>query len=269
MTRIEWGTVGERIYEAGVDRGVLYPQTGPGVPWNGLVGVNEKPTGGTFEPSFNDGKKYLNEQTREDFEASIEAFMYPVEFEVSDGTYTSEDGLSVDQQPRLPFGLSYRSLIGDDLQGLERAYKLHIVYNAMAAPSSTPRKTLTSTPDAGTFSWDLTTTPVTIPGFTDSAHVSIDSRNVSANVIRRIEDALYGDANNPPRLLTPAELIDMLDNTQFQLQLYPNAVTGFAKIGDGIYNDVVFTKEPGYFVASSSSRLTPTAEPGISALKES
>lgn len=269
MTRIEWGVVGERFYEAGVDRGVLYPQAGPGVPWNGLVAVDEKPAGGTFKPFYNDGKKYLNEQTREDFEATLEAYMYPVEFEVSDGTYTSEHGLSVDQQPRLPFGLSYRSLIGDELVGTDRAYKIHIVYNAMAAPSSTARKTLTATPSAGTFTWDLSTTPLAIPGFTDSAHVSIDTRNVRPNVIRRIEAALYGDENNAPRLLTPAELIEMLDNDQFQLQLYPNAVTGFATIGDGIYNDIEYASEPGYFVATPSSRLIPTSDAGISILKES
>jgi hypothetical protein len=269
MTRIQWGTVGERFFEAGVDRGVLYPQTGPGVPWNGLVSVAEKPTGAQAQPHFNDGQKYLNDQTREDFEASIEAYMYPLEFEKSDGTYTSKDGLSIDQQPRLPFGLSYRTLVGDDLVGTERAYKIHVVYNAIAAPSTTTRKTLSGSPTADTFSWDLTTTPIPVPGYGLSAHLSVDTRNTSSNVIRRIEDALYGNETNAPRLLTPEELIALLDNTQFQLQLYPNNVTGFVKIDDGEYNDIEYTETPGFFVTTPSTRLIPTAEPGISILKES
>lgn len=269
MTRVEWGTVGEHFFESGVDRGVLYPQEGPGVPWNGLVGVVEKPTGAQSKPHYNDGQKYLNDTTREDFEASIEAYMYPLEFEKSDGTYTTEDGLSIDQQPRLPFGLSYRSLVGDDLVGTARAYKIHVVYNAMAAPSSTPRKTLTATPTVDTFSWDLTTTPVPIPGYGVSAHLSVDTRNTTPNVIRRIEDALYGTETTAPRLLTPEEFISLLDNSQFQLQLYPNPVTGIVTIGDGEFNDIEYSSTLGFFITTPSSRLVPSSVPGISILKES
>lgn len=269
MTRLEWGTDGEKYYEAGVDRGVLYPQTGAGVPWNGLVSVTEKPTGGSSKPYYNDGKVYLNDAGKETFSASIEAFMYPEEFEVSDGTYTSEFGLSVDQQPRLPFSLSYRTLIGNDIQGLEKAYKIHFIYNALAAPTTTTRKTLTASPDAGTFSWDISTTPIDVPGFGVSAHLSVDTRKVRPNVIQRIEERLYGSATEAPRMLTPLELIDLLDNEQFQLQLFPNATTGFAKIGDGYFSDVEYSKIPGFFIPTPSTRLRPTSVAGVSLLQES
>lgn len=210
--KIVWDKVGERRYETGVDRGVLYTQKEDGtynigVPWNGLISVSDNPSGGEPEAQYADNIKYLNLMSAEEFEATIEAFTYPVEFEVCDGSAEVAVGVTVGQQPRKPFGLCYRTLIGNDVQGQEHGYKVHIVYNALAAPSEKSYETINDTPEAITFSWDITTTPVPITGAKPSAKLTIDSTKITEAKLAAIEDLLYGTELVEAALPTPDEII--------------------------------------------------------------
>lgn len=216
MAKIEWDATGARIYETGVDRGVLYrPNTSgvftDGVPWNGLISVSENPTGADANPQFADNIKYLNLVSAEEFGATIEAFTYPEEFAECDGSIYVEDtdGLIITQQPRQIFGLSYRTLVGNDLDGTDHGYKLHLIYNALATPSEKSFNTINETPEAITFSWEITTTPVQ-PGEGDlwkpTAFIVIDSTKVNAGKLTAFENTLYG-ASAAAKLPSPAEVI--------------------------------------------------------------
>lgn len=214
MTAITWDEIGERLYETGVDHGVLYPQANDGtyaggVPWNGLVTVNERPTGGESNPQYADNIKYLNLVSMEEFEATIEAFTYPDEFAVCDGTAEPADGVYLGQQSRRGFGFSYRTLIGNDVDGTDYGYKLHLVYGAMAEPSEKSRETVNDTPEATTFSWDVTTTPVPVLGYKPTAHISIDSTKVPEELLHELEGMLYG-ASGEPTLPLPDVVISLL-----------------------------------------------------------
>jgi hypothetical protein len=223
VSRIEWNKAGERFFETGVDRGVLYPRLGPGVPWNGLVGVNESPTGGEIESLYLDGVKYADIAAGEDFEATIEAFHAPAEFAISDGQKYLSPGLSVTQQPRRPFGLCYRTLIGNDLVGADLGYKLHIVYNCTAAPTSRANKTLAGTAEPVTRSWAIKTVPPVSSTFRPTAHVVVDSTLVDPYLMEELETALYGrDASDeldarPAYLPTVAEIVLILANPVTEL----------------------------------------------------
>ncbi len=202
MTAITWDDVGERLYETGVDHGVLYPQDSDGtyaggVPWNGLVTVNERPTGGEANPQYADNIKYLNLMSAEEFEATIEAFTYPDEFAICDGTAEPVEGVFVGQQTRRGFGFSYRTLIGNDVEGTDYGYKLHLIYGAMAEPSEKSRDTVNDSPEATTFSWDVTTTPVAVTGLKPTSHIVIDSTKVDATKLKALEDMLYGEGGEP------------------------------------------------------------------------
>src|SRR5690606_35515536 len=169
MARVTWDQVGERLYETGVDHGVLYlrNETGDydtGVAWNGLVSVTESPTGAESNPQYADNIKYLNLVSAEEFGATIEAFTYPEEFAQCDGTAAPAAGVYVGQQPRRTFGLSYRTQVGNDIDGTDHGYKLHLIYGALAAPSEKAYNTINDSPEAITFSWELTTTAVEVPG---------------------------------------------------------------------------------------------------------
>ena len=227
MSRLVWDKIGERFFETGLQQGVLYPQTkggayGKGVAWNGLISVTESPSGAEATPLYADNIKYLNLISNEDFGASIEAYTYPAEFEQCDGSATIADGVKIGQQPRKAFGLVYKTFIGNDTEGNDNGYKLHIIYGAMATPSEKSYQTINDSPEAITFSWDLTTTPVEIPGFKPSAIVTIDSRSVPAEKLKDVEDALFGTdaATEPdttpatePRLLMPNELVTIVGLT--------------------------------------------------------
>ena len=206
MTRITWGGYDERVYEAGVDRGVLYVPALAGVAWNGLTSVSENPIGGEAKPYYIDGIKYLNISSAEEFAATINALSSPSQFGPCDGTRGIHNGLFVTQQPRISFGLSYRTKIGSDA-GRDRGYKIHLVYNAMAAPSQRPFRSLGSTTDPAAFSWDITTKPPSITGYKPTAHLVIDSRTTSIEVLAEIEDLLYGAEGEDPTLPTPNEII--------------------------------------------------------------
>lgn len=210
MTRLIWGNVGERFYEAGADRGVLYVPGEPGAAWSGLKAVRESVSGGEPTPYYQDGIKYLNVAAGEEFIATIEAFSAPAEFAVCDGTAQVANGLFVSQQPRKTFGLSYRSLIGNDVDGLDHGYKIHLVYNCLAAPSERNNTTISDTPSPVALSWGVTTVPKYISGNRPTAHLILDSRIVPSITMMEIEDILYGTELIDAALPSPEELIELL-----------------------------------------------------------
>lgn len=205
MSRLTWGDPGTRRFEGGIDHGVLYPETGPGVAWNGLVSIQQK-VDGSISGYYVDGTKFDRGVTLSDFAASLKALTTPHEFGPCDGIYHVSKGLFIDKQPRLPFGLSYRTLIGNDVVGFELGYKLHLVYNATATPADKGYESLNASPSAAAFSWDLTTVPVIFGGHRPSAHFVIDSQKIDPATLAAIEDILYGTDLVDPRLPMPEEL---------------------------------------------------------------
>lgn len=210
MTRLTWNDAGERFFEAGLHRGVLYPKLGPGVAWNGLIGVDETPSGGEVESYYFDGVKYLDFVASEDYSATIDAFSAPAEFAACDGTKQLSPGLYVTQQPRQSFGLSYRTLIGNDLEGTDHAYKIHLVYNATAAPAGRSHKTLTNAVDPATRQWTIHTVPPKATTYKPTAHLIVDSRDLTSGKLEALENLLYGTSSTNPRLPTQAEVITLL-----------------------------------------------------------
>jgi hypothetical protein len=209
MARVIWGARGERFYETGTDRGVLYLGTNPGVAWNGLISVKENPSGGGAKPFYIDGFKYLNVAESEEFEASIEAFSSPAEFGICDGTISVRNGLFVTQQTRKPFGLCYRTKLGNDTEGVDHGYKLHLVYNALAAPSSRSNTTLNESIDPTTLNWSISTMPPLLSGYKASAHLVIDSRLTDPAILVQVEEILYGTSVSQASFPTPSEFISI------------------------------------------------------------
>lgn len=210
MSKITWDQAGERLYETGVKQGVLYPQVSgaypKGVAWNGLTAMNEKPTGAESNKKYADDGVYLNLVSIEELEGSIEAFTYPDEFAQCDGSDEIAVGVSIGQQSRNTFGLSYRTALGNDTDGIDHGYKLHIVYGALASPSEKDYETINDSPDAITLSWDYTTTPVAVPGKKPTASIVINSTKVDVATLAVLEDILYGTVGADPRLPLPAEI---------------------------------------------------------------
>lgn len=216
MSRIVWDNTGDRMYETGTKNGVLYPQaengTYPkGVAWNGLTAVTESPTGAEATPLYADDIKYLNLYSVEEFKATLEAYYYPDEFAVCDGSAEIATGVTIGQQKRKPFGLSYKTVLGNDVDGNNHGYKLHIIYGAMAAPSEKSYSTINDSPEAITMSWELSTTPVTVEGFDPTASLTIDSTKVNETKLKKLEDVLYGTSNLEPRLPLPDEIVTLLN----------------------------------------------------------
>ena len=212
MSKLVWDNTGERKYETGVDHGVLFPkdETGAyatGVVWSGLTAVSESPSGAEASPIYADNVKYLNLVSAEDFGASIEAYTYPDEFAPCQGVAEPVSGISIAQQARREFGFSYRTLIGNDVDGQEHGYKLHLVYNALAAPSEKAYSTVNESPEAMTFSWEITTTPVAVTGYKPTAHLEIDSTKADPAKLKSLEEMLYGSESQESRLPTPDEVI--------------------------------------------------------------
>nr|DAR29856.1 MAG TPA: tail tube protein [Caudoviricetes sp.] len=211
MAKLVWDETGKRLYETGVSKGVLYVQAddgtyGNGVAWNGLTAVNESPSGAEATPLYADDIKYLELTSTEEYGASIEAYTYPEEFEQCDGSAELGAGVIIGQQPRKAFGFCYRTLIGNDVKNNDYGYKIHIVYGAKAAPSEKAYQTVNDSPEAITFSWELTTTPVNVAGHKPTACVTIDSTKVDAAKLTSIEEALYGSDTAEPKLLLPDEI---------------------------------------------------------------
>lgn len=218
MARLEWDADSKRLYEVGVDRGVLYPRNaedgkyGAGVAWNGLTGVTESPSGAEPTDLYADNIKYLSMRSAETFGATIEAYTYPPEFEPCDGSASLTEGVSIGQQDRVPFGLSYRTLVGNDAKGQGYGYKIHVIYGCTASPSEKPYQTVNDSPEAITFSWEVNATPVNVTGFKPTACVVIDSTKVAPQKLQKLEAALYGDSTGDgPKLLMPDEIKALIE----------------------------------------------------------
>jgi hypothetical protein len=213
MTRLAWDAAGDHLYETGVDHGVLYIPTNlgvysTGVPWNGLTTVTESPGGAESNKQYADNIAYLNLLSAETFGGTIEAFTYPDEFAPFDGLAVPTPGLSVGQQGRGVFGLSYRTQIGNDIEGQAYGYKLHLVYGCQASPSEKAYATVNDSPEAITFSWDVSTTPVAVTGLAPTSLIVADSTVLDPAAMADLEDALYGDATTGmAHLPTPDEVI--------------------------------------------------------------
>lgn len=215
MSKIVWDEAGKKTYETGVDHGVHYlpdetGEYGHGVAWNGLVTVNETPSGAEANPQYADNIKYLNLLSAEEFGATVEAFTYPDQFAECDGSAQIAKGVMIGQQSRKVFGLSYRTLIGNDIKGQDYGYKIHLIYGAQASPSEKGYNTVNDSPEAITFSWELTTTPVNVTGYKPTSQVTIDSTKCDPDKLKAFEDILYGTEENEPRLPLPDEVKELL-----------------------------------------------------------
>lgn len=212
--RIEWDKTGEKLYETGTDRGVLYPtvkgQYGAGVPWNGLTAVTESPSGAEPTSLYADNIKYLTLMSAEEFGGTIEAYTYPDEFAACDGSAEVVPGVYVGQQDRVPFGMSYRTILGNDSEMNTHGYKLHIIYGCLASPSEKGYTTVNDSPDAISFSWEFKATPVNVTGHKPTATLVIDSTKVDATKLKAVEDALYGTDEAEAKLLMPDEIAAIL-----------------------------------------------------------
>lgn len=211
MPRLEWDKVGERLYETGVDQGVLYVQdeTGAypeGVAWSGLRSVSESPSGAEPSPLYADNIKYLNLLSNEEFAATIGAYYSPEEFDACDGTATLTKGVTVGQQKRKTFGLCYRTKIGNDIDGDDHGYKIKIIYGALAKPSQKEYQTVNNDPSAIELSWEVSTTPVKVTGMKPTATLEIDSTKIEPAKLKALEDVLYGTSENKARLPLPDEI---------------------------------------------------------------
>lgn len=215
MPKLTWDGTGERLFETGVKQGVLYPiqpdgKYTKGVAWNGLITVTESPSGAESTPLYADDIKYVNLVSNEEFGATVEAYTYPDEFAECDGSGTLAEGVTVGQQKRKVFGLCYKTTIGNDVDGNDHGYKLHLVYGCLAAPSEKAYSTINDSPDAITFSWEVTTTPVNVTGFKPTSQITIDSTKVDKAKLTAIEDLLYGTTEKEASLPLPDELAKVL-----------------------------------------------------------
>lgn len=214
MTKLNWDVQGERYYETGVSKGVLYPfkegKYTNGVAWNGLTAVTESPSGAEPTPLYADNIKYLNLLSNEEFAATVEAYTYPDEFAECDGSAELAAGVSVGQQKRIPFGMSYVTKVGNDTDGQDYGYKIHLIYGALAKPSQKNYATINDNPEAITFSWELSTTPVAVPNLKPTACITIDSKKVGSDKLKKIEDKLYGTESEEATLPTPTELAALI-----------------------------------------------------------
>lgn len=232
--RLGWDNSGEKFYETGVDRGVLYPSSGIGVPWNGLISVKEAPSESDVSTNYVDGRKYRTRHTPGAFAATVEAITFPDEFE-----------------EQKPFGLTYRTKIGTDITGLDHGYKLHLVYNALAAPVSKDYSTLNSSPEALPFQWDISTTPIRIAGAQPSAHLIVDTTKAYSWTVEAFEALLYGTEEHAPVLPSPESVLELFD---------ANAIVKITDNGDGTWtaegpDEVIQMLDPSTFQISWASAV--------------
>lgn len=225
MSRLTWGAVGERFFETGVDRGVLYVDDDPGVPWNGLISVNESPSGSEAKSYYIDGIKYLARVTLDEYAATLTAFSSPKEFDDCDGLQEVYTGLFATHQRRKPFGLCYRTRIGNDDDGPDHGYKIHLVYNALAVPSDSEFRSMADSAEPTQFSWNLTTTPPATSVFRPTGHLVVDSRTSPPDLMSRLEDILYGSAIGSSQLITPEDLLALFaEYAVFKTVIYEGGI---------------------------------------------
>ena len=264
MTALVWDQVGERLYETGVDHGVLYiPDSSgdyvDGVAWNGLTTVTESPSGAAANPQYADNIKYLNLISAEEFGATVEAFTYPDEFAQCDGTAMPEPGVAIGQQNRKIFGLTYRTRVGNDLDGTDHGYKLHLIYGAQAAPSQKAYATINDSPAATAFSWDVTTTPVQVTGYKPAAMLSIDSTKVDEAALADLESVLFGSSGVEARLPLPDEVLAMFSGTVEDVRL----TDANAPTYDGTTKVVTIPTVAGVDWKINGVEATPGAQPAM------
>ena len=215
MSKIVWDQTGERLYETGVKRGVLYVQNSDGtypkgVAWNGLTAVTESPSGAEATPLYADDIKYLNLISTEELGGTIEAYTYPDEFAECDGSASIATGVYIGQQSRKTFGMCYTTTVGNDVDSNAHGYKLHLIYGALASPSEKAYSTINDSPEAITFSWEFSTTPVNVTGFKPTANIVIDSTKATPEKLAALEKILYGDTEVEPRLPLPNEVAQVM-----------------------------------------------------------
>lgn len=214
MSKLVWDNTGDRLYETGVKNCVLYPQVEgaypKGVAWNGITAVTESPSGAEANPLYADDIKYLNLISAEEFGATIEAYMYPEEFAECDGSAAIAKGVMIGQQKRKAFGLAYKTTLGNDTEGNEYGYKLHIIYNALASPSEKSYATINDSPEAITFSWEVTTTPVNVTGMKPTSSITIDSTKADPTKLAALEEKLFGSADSEAMLPLPDEIATLM-----------------------------------------------------------
>lgn len=220
MSKLVWDKTGERYYETGVNKGVLYTQdaTGAypkGVVWNGLTAVTESPSGAEATPLYADNIKYLNLMSTEEFGATVEAYTYPDEFAECNGEVALATGVTIGQQTRKTFGMAYQTKVGNDVDS-DLGYKIHLIYGALAAPSEKAYATINDSPEAITFSWELTTTPVEVDGFKPTASITIDSTKVDTDKLTALENILYGSESEEARLPLPSEIVTLIGTEAVQ-----------------------------------------------------
>lgn len=214
MPKLEWDKTGERLYETGVDKVVLYVQDAgaypTGVAWNGVTAITESPSGAEPTPLYADNIKYLTLMSAEELGLSIEAYMSPEEFDQCDGAASVAKGVTIGQQDRKQFGLAYRTLIGNDVDGTNYGYALHLVYGALASPSEKANNTVNDSPEATTLSWEVSTTPVNVTGYKPTASIEIKSTDADPTKLAALEDILFGSDDSEARLPLPDEVIELM-----------------------------------------------------------
>lgn len=217
MSKLVWDQIGERFYETGVNQAALYVQEGgaypKGVAWSGITAVTESPSGAEASPLYADNIKYLNLIGNEEFGATIEAYTYPEEFAQCDGSASLATGVTIGQQKRKSFGLAFKTLLGNDTDGTEHGYKLHMIYGATAAPSEKAYASVNESPEAITFSWEVTTIPVNVAGFKPTSIVTIDSTKADAAKLAELEAILYGSESEEARLPLPDEIAQIMGDS--------------------------------------------------------
>lgn len=262
MPRLVWDKAGEHFYETGVDRGVLYPTMNgaytTGVVWNGLTSVSENPSGADSSAQYADNIKYLNLIAAEEFGATINAFTYPDEFAQCDGSAEPVRGVRIGQQTRKPFGFTYRTLVGNDLESTEYGYQIHIVYGCTASPSSRDYNTVNDSPEAIEFSWEVTTTPVEVTGYKPTATLVIESQKVSLAALNALEDILYGTTGKDARLPMPDEVFKVI-NDNSAITLTVTAPEGETTV---LGKDVTDLQE-NVFLSSDNGTMTGTLKYAI------
>lgn len=267
MTAVTWDNVGERLYETGVDHGVLYQldETGQyvdGVAWNGLTTVTESPSGAESNKQYADNTVYVNLISAEEFGGTIEAFTYPDAFGQNDGTATPAAGVQLGQQGRRSFGLAYRTLIGNDIEGTEHGYKLHLVYGAQASPSEKAYSTVNDSPEALAFSWEFSTTPVGVTDHKPTSILTIDSRLVDPDTLQDLEDILYGTDVDDPRLPNPNEIIAMFTGGTADVDLLALANNPTFVEGTGV---ITLPAVTGVQWKVGGANRAPGAQPALAA----
>lgn len=270
MPALVWDQTGERYYETGVDKGVLYiPTNGVydvGYAWNGLTTVTETPTGAEATPMYADNLKYLNLLSTEELTGTIEAMTYPSQFAACDGSSSLATGVIIGQQTRVPFGLSYRTRLGNDLLGSDYGYKIHLVYGCLASPSERAYATINDTPEAITFSWTFTTTPVPVTGYKNTALLTIDSTKVAPANLTTLQNTLWGSAGSNARLPLPDEVVSLLSTTQTTVvPPVPTLNTSTWVVGGLGAVGVVFKNAATGAVLSSNSTASWSLTPALTA----